>query len=576
MKKLHKIIKVHKYWWFLVLVIIQSGNFPVMSYFTGKLAASEIYSEEFYNIIIILSAICFASLGLLYINTYCSAYLGEKESKHHISRFLDELCKKNMLWMDKQTIGAISSSVMETKNLGATLNNTYPDLLRNIFSIVWFAVIVGLIHPYFTALLVGQGLLTVLAIYAIRKPLINTAMRKQQYEQTFFSSLTEFLYNWKTVKVFQYQDYVVNKLKKIQKESLKTTSKLGTLTSIGATLSTAVAFGGFIGSAFLGLYIASLQSIKYAELYPVWTATLNFGIMVRAVTQKYNELLTSSQGAKRVSSTLALGEGLDATTELNEVPQHWGIELKNLSFAIKNKTILHHLSLNIPERTMAAFVGSSGAGKSTLMCILLKLLQGYEGEFKVGDVDCCNVTASTYLANVSYVPQEFCIFNTTIEENIRIGNINASLEEIEEAAAKASLHDYIMQLPEGYKTIVGERGVQLSGGQRQRLAIARALAKKPRILILDEATSALDSATEADIQESINNIANQCTIIIVAHRLSTIKKANCIYVMQEGRLIEQGDYSSLLAMEGVFSNMVKAQELTSTKFINQRQRSTTM
>jgi subfamily B ATP-binding cassette protein MsbA len=252
-------------------------------------------------------------------------------------------------------------------------------------------------------------------------------------------------------------------------------------------------------------------------------------------------------------------------------PLHDQIELRDLSFAYDmdedDPYVLKDVNLTIPVNTTVAFVGESGAGKSTLIDLLTLLLRPQKGNVFIDGVPGEEIDLPSWRSQIGYVSQETVVFDDTVANNISLwsGDFDgdpALRESVEEAAKQAYAHDFIMDLPDGYNTVVGDRGVRLSGGQRQRLFIARELFKNPNLLILDEATSALDTESERYIQDSIDALKGEMTVVIIAHRLSTIKNVDRVYVLDDGHLIEQGSYDELRNhTESRFREMVEMQSL---------------
>ena len=220
-----------------------------------------------------------------------------------------------------------------------------------------------------------------------------------------------------------------------------------------------------------------------------------------------------------------------------------------------NDDLLKDVSLTIDKRKVTAIVGPSGAGKSTLINLLLKLYKADRGQIAVDGVPVKNLTNASYLGMIGYVGQETFIFNGTIKENILFGRSGFTNADVDAAAALANAGDFILNSEKGFETIVGDAGVKLSGGQRQRIAIARAMLGKPRILILDEATSSLDNISERSVQEAINNICHYTTVLIIAHRLSTVQNADKIIVFDRGRIIEEGTHQQLLDKGQTYYNL---------------------
>jgi len=231
------------------------------------------------------------------------------------------------------------------------------------------------------------------------------------------------------------------------------------------------------------------------------------------------------------------------------------LEFEHLGFNYhkSNRPVIDNLNLTIKAGTTVGFVGSTGTGKSTLVKLLLRFYDPSTGVIKLDGKNLKEYDLDTLRRNIGYVGQDVFLFNDTVAANIGYGTFDATQEQIEAAAKLAEAHDFIMAMPQGYKSKIGERGQKLSGGQKQRLSIARAILKNPPILILDEATSAMDNETEAAIQQSIWNLAEGRTIIIIAHRLNAVRHADVIYVLEDGKVTEHGDHDSLVAADGMYA-----------------------
>lgn len=235
------------------------------------------------------------------------------------------------------------------------------------------------------------------------------------------------------------------------------------------------------------------------------------------------------------------------------------IEFKNVSFSYEDNLVLDGLNLKIEKGKMLALVGPSGGGKSTFCNLIPRFYDVAEGDILIDGVSIYDVSLESLRRNIGIVQQDVFLFTGTIKENILYGNHNATDDEVIEAAKKANIHDFIMSLPKGYDTFIGERGVKLSGGQKQRISIARVFLKNPPILILDEATSALDNTTEYMIQKSLEELCYGRTTIVVAHRLSTIKNADEIIVLTSEGIQEQGNHESLIAKNGIYKELYQSQ-----------------
>jgi ATP-binding cassette subfamily B protein len=236
------------------------------------------------------------------------------------------------------------------------------------------------------------------------------------------------------------------------------------------------------------------------------------------------------------------------------------VEYRDVSFSYKpGELVLNNISLLVNPGEAIALVGASGAGKTTFVNLLPRFYDPESGDIFIDDVNIKDVTLNSLRKQIGIVPQETIMFSGTIAQNIAFGQENFEMEAVEEAAKIANAHQFIMQLSEGYQTWVGERGVNLSGGQRQRIAIARAVLLNPQILILDEATSALDSESEALVQEALERLMENRTVLIIAHRLSTVRKCDRILVLEKGQIVESGNHEELLALEGRYARFYAQQ-----------------
>jgi subfamily B ATP-binding cassette protein MsbA len=236
------------------------------------------------------------------------------------------------------------------------------------------------------------------------------------------------------------------------------------------------------------------------------------------------------------------------------------IIFENISFSyLENVPLIDNISLTIKKGQTVALVGHSGAGKTTILNLICRFFDPASGAITLDGTDIRKITMSSLRSNLALVSQDVTLFNDTIKENIAYGTNESALPEIQKAAKHAAAHDFIIELPNGYDTMIGENGVKLSGGQRQRIAIARAMLKNAPILLLDEATSSLDSKSERAVQEALSNLMQNRTTIVVAHRLSTIQSADLIHVIDEGRIAESGNHDELLQLNGAYAKLYEIQ-----------------
>lgn len=262
-----------------------------------------------------------------------------------------------------------------------------------------------------------------------------------------------------------------------------------------------------------------------------------------------------------------IGKGVDLANEILKteqmdidgeriVPKNRDIHLEHVSFAYENRKIIDDVTLDIKENTTTAIVGPSGGGKTTITSLIARFWDAQEGAVTLGGRNVKEYSFDSLMEQFSFVFQRVYLFEDTIANNIRFGRPEASMEEVIEAAKKAACHDFIMELPNGYDTVVGEGGATLSGGEKQRIAIARAIMKDAPIIILDEATANIDPENEKELTQAIENLTKQKTIIMIAHRLKTVRNADQILVVDKGRIVQQGRHKDLMKQEGIYKNFI--------------------
>ena len=310
----------------------------------------------------------------------------------------------------------------------------------------------------------------------------------------------------------------------------------------------------------IGIYLTATGKMTMGTLVMAWLYVTRAYLPLWWITQIYDNTQRDMISASRVFDILDTKIEVEDKKDAIHLSKIRGaLELKGVSFKYQNRNVIKNLDLKIPEGKVIALVGKSGVGKSTIVKLLLRFYDPQEGEILVDGHDLRDIKQKSLRENIGVVLQDTAIFNETAYNNIAYSKPNASKEDVIKAARIAHAHEFVLKLPEGYDTVVGERGVKLSGGEQQRINIARAVLKNPPILVLDEATSHLDSENEKLIQDALWKLVKGRTSVIIAHRLSTIMKADLIVVLDKGKISEIGTHDELVKKEGIYNKLFKIQ-----------------
>lgn len=453
-----------------------------------------------------------------------------------------------------ELVSRLSSDVTVVR---ATLVNNVATLLSNTLSIIGSAVLILLVNWRLTlVVLIVLPIATLVAVLYGRA--IRPLSRQVQDKLADSSSVAEeAISGVRVVKSFGREAYEVARFEAAARATFQSSLRLATIRATFGPLIGLMFFFALLAILWFGSQEVSAGRLSAGDL----VAFLLYGSIIATSVGVLAQIFSQFQEA--TGATQRLFEILDTPCDVcdragaRSIGTAQGrITFENLSFAYESGIeVVRDINLDIAPGEIVALVGPSGAGKSTLFNLIPRFYDPTSGAVKLDGVDLRDITLASLRANIGIVPQETMLFSGTVRENILYGRLDASEEEMIAAAKAANAHTFITELPQGYDTPVGERGVKLSGGQRQRIAIARAVLKDPRILLLDEATSSLDSESEGLVQEALGRLMQNRTTIIIAHRLSTVQIAHRIAVLDKGRLVELGTHDELLARNGLYRRL---------------------
>lgn len=398
--------------------------------------------------------------------------------------------------------------------------------------------------------------LTIYSAQKIGKRIKRLSGQSQEKIGDVAAILQETYTGIKVVKAFVLEDWVIQRFRTTTNAYYNFVRKAIKYNSISAPVIEMITSIGIAGVIWVGGSMVMRGELTSAEFFSFLTAMVLVYKPVKSLNNSYNVIQTSIGAAVRVFEIIDEKPELSNAENAVSIERAAGdVEFRDVSFAYDGEMVLNNINLSASRGEIIALVGPSGGGKSTLVSLIPRFYDVTSGAVLVDSTDIRSLRMADLMRQVALVDQETMLFNDTIANNIRYGNFSASDSEVEAAAKAAFAHDFILEMPEGYSTNIGDRGVRLSGGQRQRICIARALIKDAPILIMDEATSALDTESEQMVQKALDNLMTNRTTFVIAHRLSTILHADKILVLEDGRIVESGSHSELLKSSGLYSRL---------------------
>ena len=552
----------------LLLLVTTSLTALAVPYFTGDLIdVAQGIQQNFKTVnqvALIMGGVLFVQAILSFIRIIIQTKFTEQSIVDLRADLYEKIITLPTGYLNQTRVGDLTSRLSnDVTTLNEAFSFTLPQFIRQLFTMIAGITVLAILNLKLTLIMLAT--IPVIVICAVVFGRFIRKLSKQRQDKLAESNtiVEETLQAIQSVKAFTNEIFETLRYRKSVKEVYHLALKGSYYRAFFIVFVTI----GFLGAIVFILWQASMMLNAGSITTGDFVKFIMLTVFIAGSIAGFGESLTAIQ--KTIGATERIEELLDEESEIklktkDGLPfefQH-EIEFNNLSFAYpgeRDTEVLHGINFTIAKGEKVALVGASGAGKSTIAQLLLRFYKTKENAISIDDTPIQNIDLLDYRKHIGFVPQEVLLFGGTIRENIAYGKDNATEEEIISAAKFANAWDFIQKAKHGLDTIVGERGVQLSGGQKQRVAIARALFKNPPILILDEATSALDAESEHEVQEALENLMENRTTLIIAHRLSTVRNADKIIVLDQGNIVEQGSHLELMETDGAYSNLVQLQ-----------------
>lgn len=503
------------------------------------------------GIAIIMIGLLTAQMIISYMRVYLFTSVGENALADMRKDIYKRMITMPMEFFAQRRVGELSSRISaDVSQIQDTVTTTFAEILRGVLTLLIGMGLLLYISPKLTLVMLSVVPVIVIIALVFGRKIRKKSRGTQDKLAESNTIVQETLQGISNVKAFSNEGFEITRYNSSINEVAKMAIKNGVYRGLFTSFLLFSVFGAIVLVIWYGIGILSYGTLTAFVVYTAFIAGSMAGF-----AEFYSQLQKTLGATQRVRELLKeTPEAVSINDDplLDKYRLKGKVSLQNVAFRYPARPeiqVLKDVSVDAEQGQQIAIVGPSGAGKSTLSALLLRFYDPEKGLILFDGVEAKNIPITQLRKQMALVPQDVLLFGGTIFENISYGKPNATQEEVEDAARKANAHGFIASFPEGYNTIVGERGVKLSGGQRQRVAIARAILKNPAILILDEATSSLDSESEALVQDALNNLMKNRTSFVIAHRLSTIRNADKIIVLEHGIIKETGTHKELLEIE---------------------------